>query len=511
MRDPIEWNRGVPHRDRKTRSSCANCAVVEQPGLENTGDKPVLDGDRTGVAIAADESGDPALCADSSVARAWVGNDGAALVSTTSIMPSWASLSAASSADRLGRTPRCAQEMVPADPALAGTRYDQPLPRNDRADQVGAVSPFRDREIPWRGWNHQCDRRQGERALRKRSVAFGRYARGRGWSTEETAEALGLSPRTLARWDHGWKLDRLAAHRRGRPPQIASVERQAEITGFLTRHGPSVSLASLAAEYPDVARAELAGLRSEYCTEWRQDHAQEQHRLEWLCPGSVWAMDFTHPPHLIDGVFAAILNVLDLASRQQLLWLAVAREDAATVAEALADLFAEHGPPLVMKCDNGPAFRAHLTKRLLLSRQVFTLYSPPYYARYNGGCERANRTLKELTGHVADRAGRRDFWQSDDLLVARLTANRLTRPWGTKGPTPEESWEARDTWSLDKRENMWQHLSSEIATVMDQRMIDPTVALSHYIRTEIERIAAQPVLEQLGLLRITRRRITPAF
>jgi hypothetical protein len=58
---------------------------------------------------------------------------------------------------------------------------------------------------------------------------------------------------------------------------------------------------------------------------------------------------------------------------------------------------------------------------------------------------------------------------------------------------------------------MWQHLSSEIATVMDQRMIDPTVALSHYIQTEIERIAAQPVLEQLGLLHITRRRITPAF
>ncbi len=75
--------------------------------------------------------------------------------------------------------------------------------------------------------------------------------------------------------------------------------------------------------------------------------------------------------------------------------------------------------PLVMKCDNGPAFRAHLTKRFLLGREVFTLYSPPYRAQYNGGCERANRTLKELTEHVAEQAGRRDFWTSDDLLVAR--------------------------------------------------------------------------------------------
>jgi hypothetical protein len=209
--------------------------------------------------------------------------------------------------------------------------------------------------------------------------------------------------------------------------------------------------------------------------------------------------------------FPAILNVRDLASRHQLLWLAVAHEDAATVVEALADLFAEHGPPLVMKCDNGPAFRAQLTKRFLLGRDIFSLYSPPYCAWYNGGCERANRTLKELTAHVADQAGRRDFWTSDDLLVARQSANRLSRPWGPTGAAPEETWAARDVLSLDKRQNMRQHLRSEIATVMDQRVLDPTAVLSHYAQAEIERIAARVVLEQLGLLPITRRRITPAF
>ncbi len=50
-----------------------------------------------------------------------------------------------------------------------------------------------------------------------------------------------------------------------------------------------------------------------------------------------------------------------------------------------------------------------------------------------------------------------------------------------------------------------------MATVMAQRLIDPTAALSHYPQTEIKLIAAQPILEQLGLLYITRRRITPAF
>jgi hypothetical protein len=54
-------------------------------------------------------------------------------------------------------------------------------------------------------------------------------------------------------------------------------------------------------------------------------------------------------------------------------------------------------------------------------------------------------------------------------------------------------------------------LRSEIAAVKDQRVLDPTAVLSHYRQAEIEHIAAQPVLEQFGLLHITRRRITPAF
>jgi hypothetical protein len=58
---------------------------------------------------------------------------------------------------------------------------------------------------------------------------------------------------------------------------------------------------------------------------------------------------------------------------------------------------------------------------------------------------------------------------------------------------------------------MWQHLSSEIATVLNQRELDSTVALSHYTQGEIERLAAPPVLEQLGLLHVTRRRITPVI
>ncbi len=166
-----------------------------------------------------------------------------------------------------------------------------------------------------------------------------------------------------------------------------------DVTDFLTTHGPAISVATLKAEFSDVARGELGALQGDFRKAWRTEHAPTRCDLTWLVPGSVWAMDFSHPPHRIDGCFPAILNVRDPASHRQLLWLPVLREDAATVVDALDDLFAAHGAPLVLKCDNGPAFRAQATKELARDRSIFTLYSRPYCARYNGAYERANRTL----------------------------------------------------------------------------------------------------------------------
>jgi hypothetical protein len=101
--------------------------------------------------------------------------------------------------------------------------------------------------------------------------------------------------------------------------------------------------------------------------------------------------------------------------------------------DALTDLFAEHGAPLMMKRDSG------VTKHFIVDWDVFTLYSPRYCARYNGAYERANRTLKEFTAHIAEQADRPNFWKCEDLLAARLRANRLSQLWG---PTGSRSWNA---------------------------------------------------------------------
>jgi hypothetical protein len=68
------------------------------------------------------------------------------------------------------------------------------------------------------------------------------------------------------------------------------------------------------------------------------------------------AMDHTEPPEPIDGRDRQILAVQDLASHYQLAWQPVERADVRQTSCVLENLFRRHGPPLVLKSDNGPAF-----------------------------------------------------------------------------------------------------------------------------------------------------------
>jgi hypothetical protein len=346
---------------------------------------------------------------------------------------------------------------------------------------------------------------------RVRVVQFARSAREQEWSASETATVIGVPARTISSWRCGWDLDGLASRPRGRPPLEVPLQECRDVSDFLEERGPVVGLPSLRCHYGHVPRAVLGEVLESFRDAWRRAHQRVTCELEWTCPGAIWAMDFTHPPRLIDGVYPAILNVVDLGSRQQLLWLPTLREDGATVRDALLDLFEQFGAPLVVKSDNGPPFRAEATKDLLAPWSVFPLFSPPYCAGYNGVCERANCTLKLTTQHLAERADRGGWWRSEDLHEARLLANRLRRPWGASGPTPEQRWTERNALSLDERQNVWQEIERRRARLREARGIDPEVSLPHYAQAEIDRDAASPVLAELGYFQVKRRRYTPAI
>jgi transposase InsO family protein len=390
--------------------------------------------------------------------------------------------------------------------AWPGHLDDAPECRHEPAAQAASWTSRGQRSC-----QHQAEARRTERMRRMRVVEFAQWARDQKWPTTEAAAVTGMPRRTLSSWCRAWKVDGLAARPRGRPPVEIPLEQCCAVTDFLDDHGPIVGLPALQSHYAHMPRVVLGEVLGSFRDAWRREHRRVTCELEWTRPGAIWAVDFTHPPRLVDGVYPAILNVVDLGSRQQLLWLATVGEDAGTVRDALGDLFEQHGAPLVIKSDNGSAFRAAAMKDLLADWSVFPLFSPPYCASYNGVCERANQTMKLMTAHVAERADRGDWWRSEDLHEARLLANGVRRPWGALGPSPDQSWATQNFVSLDERQNMWQEIERRRVQIREARGIDLEVSLPHYAQAEIDRDAASPVLAELGYYKIKRRRYTPAI
>jgi hypothetical protein len=57
--------------------------------------------------------------------------------------------------------------------------------------------------------------------------------------------------------------------------------------------------------------------------------------------------------------------------------------------------------------------------------------------------EAGNGFVKTRTRQEAARHGRIGCWTCDDLKAVRLQANLTARPWGDRGPTPQEVWNRR--------------------------------------------------------------------
>lgn len=375
---------------------------------------------------------------------------------------------------------------------LAEITQAQPTERAGTRQQRGAV---------------QQRRRELERRVRLGVLDFRTFTARQGLTRLEAAAWLGITARTLRQWENDWRLDGLRAERRGRPLVRSSREQRQEVLGWITDVGPGIGLPSLQGHFPQVPRAELHDLLHRYRAVWRQQHEQYQHVLHWQRPGTVWAMDFSEAPAPIDGQYPYLLAVRDLASGQQLLWQPLRDMTAAATIEALTMLFTIHGAPLVLKSDNGPAFRAAPTKRLLHPWGVVPLFSPPGLPTYNGACEASIGSLKTRTAYQAERAGRPAVWTSVDVATALEQANEVARPCGGHGPSPAQMWASRRHLSSDERASFQ---ASVERLEQEQRQaggIPMDANLDHYQQAAVDREVIRRALVAHGFLLFTRRRI----
>jgi hypothetical protein len=355
----------------------------------------------------------------------------------------------------------------------------------------------------------RADRHRRQELVRRHAVAVATDIAAGDYTWAETARLLRITSRTLRQWRRRAARDWEIMRWTGRPAARSSPERRNAVIGYLDEFGPGIGLRLLRDAFPMMARAELDDLMTRYRRAWRVRHRRPLRVLEWTRPGAVWAVDFAEPPTAVDGVFPDLLAVRDLASGRQLLWHPAPAATAIAAAEPLAGLFVRHGPPLVVKSDNGSAFGAPAVATLLENFAVLPLFSPPHTPSYNGAVEAGIGGLKMRTEAHAARHGRPGFWTFDDVAAARREANATARPRGPNGPTPDEAWAARTRLCPTDR-------ASFRASVAEQRRIarhelDVSPAGPWPVMTErrVDRVAIRRALVEHGVLVFSRRSIPP--
>jgi transposase InsO family protein len=324
-----------------------------------------------------------------------------------------------------------------------------------------------------------------------------------------SAAQLGVPRSTLAYWERRWCKDRLAAQPRGRSCHRGDVVARNAAIHWMVVAGPHTGLETLRAAVPTLARGELQDLQRRFRRLWRRNHRRLLRILHWHRPGSVWAMDHTEPPQPIDGHCPQILAVRDLASHYQLAWQPVEHADARQTCGILEDLFRRHGPPLVLKSDNGSAFIDADTGELLRRWQVEPLYSPPRDPQYNGSCEAAGGAMKVRSEHQALLADRPGQWTAGDLKAAQQIANRVHRPWGHRGPTAAVAWAGREPIRAEERAAFRRSVKQQREIVRNELGYPQNEPLGRAAQARVDRLAIGRACVEYGLLSFTRRSISP--
>jgi transposase InsO family protein len=341
----------------------------------------------------------------------------------------------------------------------------------------------------------QCARRHAEQSVRSTAVELSGTAE----SQARVAAALQIAPQTLS----SWKNRDVAQPLRGRRRIPVDPLAQNAVVELLDHHGTSIGIPALKALHTAIPRSRLRDIRDA----WVQRQSVAPHRLCWKTPGAVWSTDFTKTNTPIDGCFPHLLIVRDLASRCTILAYPCIAQSAHTVVARMRELFEQHGPPLVLKSDNGGPFIADVTRQLYDQHRVTQLLSPPLTPQYNGSVEATAGQLKTRAAILAEL--NECQWTSDIIETARITTNVLLRPWGISAHTPAQRWENRSPIKSEQRQTITMlimekttEITRSIQTERLAKGLDPTFTAA--CTAAVARTAIRRALVELGHLQVRR-------
>jgi hypothetical protein len=157
----------------------------------------------------------------------------------------------------------------------------------------------------------------------------------------------------------------------------------------------------------------------------QHDREAELMRLDWCCPGLVWAIDGTKWHGRM------IYGVRDLGSKyrigslsDELLMNAEGKIDGSKIAAGLEALFERYGAPLFLKRDNEGLLNVREIDAVLERYYVLPLNSPHEYPQYNGSMEQSQNELKQhLENLIGNDHTAREFLLAVDLTDYDLNHN----------------------------------------------------------------------------------------
>ena len=216
------------------------------------------------------------------------------------------------------------------------------------------------------------------------------------WPYPRLCASLALPYSSFRRWKHRIEGGEPAIFKPG-PQKVAPLKREElHLHLYRLKHGRQRSrgVGSLYRQYQgQISRRDLQALTETVRREFTQQRQAELRRITWHVPGLVWSLDDTQLVRLASHQLH-LHQVQDLASRYKFTPLVGDRALGETVAGRLEQLFLRHGPPLVLKRDNGSNLNHQAVDEVLTRYLVIPLNSPPHYPPYNGGMECALRELK---------------------------------------------------------------------------------------------------------------------
>lgn len=216
------------------------------------------------------------------------------------------------------------------------------------------------------------------------------------WPYQCLCHYLGLPYSSFRRWKHRLERGHPALFKPG--PQKVVPLNLAELQVHLCRlkHGRQRShgVGQLIRQYRgQISRRDLQALAETVRRELVQHRQAELCRITWHVPGLIWSLDDAELARLASHKLH-LHQVQDLASRYKFTPWVGDRVGGGTVALRLEQLFLRHGPPLMLKRDNGSNLNHAAVDEVLARYLVIPLNSPPHYPPYNGGMECAVRELK---------------------------------------------------------------------------------------------------------------------